>query len=188
MTRSLKWFVLFLILAAAAHFTLTSVYSFYTVSVPSRLRGISSTYSVPLFHQNWKMFAPDVPEYDAQLEYRYPGAGGWSDWGDVSGSNGFGRRSRIEYMEQSLASSISWQIANNLYSRNARVQFDQIVSSFEYNRTIYFAAKLHEQSKAQALADSMQLRVKFRFTPAMKAAHSYQMSYLEFPVYHFPNE
>jgi len=185
MNRSLRWFVLFLIAAFCGHFALTTLYSFQPVPATEFMRYVSTRYSAPLFHQNWKLFAPSVPEYDCQLEYRFPENGKWSFWRDVSAGNGFSYNSRIETLEQSLTSSLAWQIANNLYSRNQRAQFDRIVSSFDYQRALFFTHTLHGRIQPAPIQDSIQVRVRFRFTPAMDQAHSSQVSHLELPVYSY---
>jgi hypothetical protein len=51
------------------HFALTTVYSFRD-NMPYRAYALADKYSVPCFHQNWKLFAPDLPKYTVQLEYR----------------------------------------------------------------------------------------------------------------------
>jgi len=56
---------------AFVHFALTSIYSLGGSALPEKIQTTAYRYSVPFFHQNWKMFAPSVPEYSNQLEYRY---------------------------------------------------------------------------------------------------------------------
>lgn len=185
LTSRLKWFIAVLALFGTVHFALTTVYSFQYLPVPSGVREASQTYTVPFFHQNWKLFAPEVPAYDNQLEYRYAANGTWSAWSDVSGSLGYAPHGKIEYIEQVITGVLAWQIANNLYQRNQRMQFDRIVQSFDYRRALYFTKQLHEQTTGQTSGDSLQLRVKFRFTPPPDKAYTFQSSYLEFPVYPF---
>lgn len=131
------------------------------------------------------MFAPEVPEYDCQLEYRLPDSGIWGPWRDASSSNGYGRHSRVEYMEQSLTGSLAWQVRRNLYQSVSGDSFDRIVQSLDYGRALHFVRGLHAQVNGQMPGDSIQLRLSFRFTPPMDQAHTYQLSYLEFPAYDF---
>lgn len=185
LTPRLKWFIAVLTALGAVHFALTTVYSFQYLPVPAAVREASHTYTVPFFHQNWKLFAPEVPVHDNQLEYRYAANGAWTGWSDASGSLGYAPHGKIEYIEQVITGALAWQIANNLYQRNQRMQFDRIVQSFDYRRALYFTKQLHKQTTGHTPGDSLQLRVKFRFTPAPDKAYTFQSSYLEFPVYPF---
>src|SRR5690349_17586122 len=84
----------------AGHFAMVTLYSFRDDVANARLRNLADRYSIPAFHQNWKLFAPDLPAYNVELEYRWTDAGGWSAWKDVSESFGFDKTSRIETIEQ----------------------------------------------------------------------------------------
>ncbi|MFM7730500.1 MAG: DUF5819 family protein, partial [Flavobacteriales bacterium] len=61
--------VIGLLLLAIGHAGMMMLYSFREHLAP-RIGQVVDGYSVPLFYQNWRLFAPDVPAYDAQLEYR----------------------------------------------------------------------------------------------------------------------
>ncbi len=191
--RMKKWLIIwavFLALASGVHFMLTGLYSFQALRVPIPVRTVANTYAAPLFHQNWKMFAPDIPEYDHQLEYRFSRKDSlqpWSEWHDVSSFNHFGSRSRIEYMEQSLTGGLSWQIANNFYQKNSVPQFDRVLTSFDYQRALFFTASLHERIQGHPIEDSLQLRIRYRFTPTPGQASTSQLSYFDFPPYGLPH-
>ncbi len=66
---TLTLFVVLLIAGLAVHFALTTIYCFRD-NMPYKAYALADKYSVPCFHQNWKLFAPDVPKYTVQLEYR----------------------------------------------------------------------------------------------------------------------
>jgi len=175
-------FSLAVFLALVVHFGLTTVYSFSYLKWPVHLKTAAMAYSVPLFHQNWKMFAPDVPEYHTELEYRAFKDSTWSQWKDVTSSNGFSSHSRVEYMEQNINSGLAYQIANNLYTRDARREFDRAIQSFDYGKAVYFTEELYKRKNGVPIGDSLQLRVMFRFTPKPGMALIDQKSYLEFPA------
>ncbi|MCC6601012.1 MAG: hypothetical protein IT223_10110 [Crocinitomicaceae bacterium] len=181
-SRGILFFTVFLFLLAVFHFGLTTIYNFSYLKWPSFLKTVAMRYSAPLFHQNWKMFAPDIAAYHTELEYRAHADSGWSIWQDVSASNGFGPRSRVEYMEQTINSGLAYQIANNVYTRDARRVFDGAVHSFDFRKAAYFTEELYERKTGKRLGDSLQLRVMFRFTPKPGSALSTQKSYLEFPA------
>jgi hypothetical protein len=165
--------------ALMLHFLFTMVYSLPELIVPPALRQWSYEYSVPMFHQNWKLFAPDVPAYDVQLEMRTflnGNAGEWHD-GNITGEK------NIEYIEQNICTGLGWQVANNLYTVNSRRVFDSIVKSREYQQAMYFLLKLHEARDENFQVDSVQARLHFRFTPPPDQALTWQESYLEFPAF-----
>jgi hypothetical protein len=170
------------------HFGLTLIYNFQQLPVPGKIRNFSNAYCAPLFHQNWKLFAPDLPEYNVNLESRFYKNGQWLDWKDVSEGNGFAADGKMEYVEQSITSGLAYQVANNLYTANSRVQFDHIVESNEYHRAIYFAAELARRVAVEDVGDSIQLRLQFRFTPSPDKARTRQFSQLVFPSYDLRKE
>lgn len=176
-----------IILMMIAHFSITGIYVLRQLPVPEVVRIWTDIYSAPLFHQNWKLFAPDVPEYNTELEFRNYKNGAWSNWSDVSLANGYAVPSPIETIEQSICTSLAWQVSHNFYTKDTRQQFDRIVASFDYGRAIYFAHALYERTHGEATGDSLQLRLAFRFHPKMDAARTLQHSYLEFPVYDMSN-
>jgi hypothetical protein len=179
--RTIKIFVVLAVLALAGHFTFVLIYSFRDF-VPPKVQHLSDRYMVPCFHQNWKLFAPDLPKYNAELEYRFAKSSVWSDWFDVSAHSGFDKRSKIETVEQGFNSSLSWQIQNNYYSVEGRPQFDRLVSSPSYADALFMTLKMH-QLKYGEKPDSVQIRMNFRFTPAPDQARNFQFTYLEFPIY-----
>jgi hypothetical protein len=59
------------------HTLLLAAYTFPEGFVPERFRLIGQWYDRPLFHQQWKLFAPDPPLCSCVLEGRF-GQGEWS--------------------------------------------------------------------------------------------------------------
>lgn len=165
------------------HFVLTTIYATDFLVLPRSIRAMSQAYTVPFFHQNWSMFAPEIPEHDNELEYRYSKSGVWSDWHDASAYHGFKKGGPIEYIEQSLSSSLTRQIANNLTTKNGAFDFSTIQKSYDYNKALYFCIVLHEKSTGIALQDSIQMRSKFIFTPAFGSDDQEVIHYLTYPTY-----
>ncbi|MFZ1694157.1 MAG: DUF5819 family protein [Flavobacteriales bacterium] len=54
----------------AAHTLLLALYTFPHQLVPERLRIIGQLYARPLFHQQWRLFAPDPPLCDCQVQVK----------------------------------------------------------------------------------------------------------------------
>lgn len=50
------------------HMLLLALYTFPPQLVPERLRIIGQLYARPLFHQQWRLFAPDPPFCDCQVQ------------------------------------------------------------------------------------------------------------------------
>jgi Family of unknown function (DUF5819) len=188
-TTKIKIFTLSIFALALVHFGLTSVYNLQQAKVPDSLRQLSNAYSAPLFHQNWKLFAPHIPEYSVDLEFRIPEGADWSAWQDVSFGNGHTSHSKIEYMEQSMCTALAWQVANNLHQEAEGHEFDRITASFDYSRAIYFAHELYLRKTGIDLRDSMQLRLNFRFNPPMGMQEKSGIDEpMEFPVYQIPEK
>lgn len=59
-----------------AHTLLIAFYTFPHQLVPERLRIIGQFYARPLFHQQWRLFAPDPPLCDCKVEVKV-GEEGW---------------------------------------------------------------------------------------------------------------
>ncbi|HRD51496.1 MAG TPA: hypothetical protein PKY96_02500 [Flavobacteriales bacterium] len=59
------------------HMLLLALYTFPHQLVPERLRIIGQLYARPLFHQQWRLFAPDPPLCACQIESSSGGA--WSN-------------------------------------------------------------------------------------------------------------
>lgn len=164
------------------HFTLTTVFSIHEF-VPPTLNQLSSNYTFPVFHQDWKLFAPNLAQYNTELEYRYSQKGNWSEWKDVSVGNNYEATSRIERIEQSFNHQLAWQVTNNLYSENGITQYDRILKSNAYRSALYFVVKMQALNHSEIKCDSLQIRLNFRFTPLPYSVKEPETEQLEFPVY-----
>jgi hypothetical protein len=79
-----RWLV---IIVVTGHMTLLAAYTFPATWVPDRLRYWSQTYARILFHQDWRLFAPDPPACPCTLQVKGAADADWTDLGDVhSGS------------------------------------------------------------------------------------------------------
>jgi hypothetical protein len=160
--------------ALCLHFLLTGYFSFTNYPRHGRLAAASEYYTVPAFYQNWSLFAPDLPAYDVQLEYRAAHRGNWRPWTDA-GQGTF----PAERIEQSYSTALGREVLLNLYRSGDKTQFDRIVESSAYRQATLFAARLDDG----LTGDSLQLRLKFRFTPEPGKAYTFQLSELEFPPF-----
>lgn len=177
-----KIFLIGLISLLLIHFGITLIYCF-RADKTDKISHIARQYMLPLFHQNWKLFAPDLPEYNCDLEYRFSNDHGWSNWLDVTGHFGYDKYSKIETIEQGFVSALNWQVLNNYYSQNGLPQFDRLVKSPAYSSALFMAMKMHKTFLPGERQDSVQIRLHYRFTPPRDDARTSQTSVLEFPVY-----
>jgi len=175
-------FIAGLVTLFVIHFTFTLIYSFGG-SNSGKISHLSQRYMVPMFHQNWKLFAPEMPKYNSDLQYRFANDKGWSNWLDVTEHFGFDKYAKIETVEQGFNSALNWEILNNYYSLNGRPQFDRLVQSPAYSSALFMAMKMHKTFLPGERMDSVQIRIHYRFTPEMHQARTLQVSDLEFPIY-----
>lgn len=64
--------------AVLLHTLLLAAYTFPEQFVPEQARVIGQWYARPLFHQQWKLFAPDPPQCSCELEVRFGQGASWS--------------------------------------------------------------------------------------------------------------
>jgi hypothetical protein len=76
-TMTLRFGKGIVIAVVLSHTLLLAAYTFPEGLVPERFRVIGQWYARPLFHQQWKLFAPDPPLCSCVLEGRF-GQGPWS--------------------------------------------------------------------------------------------------------------
>ncbi|MBK8497443.1 MAG: hypothetical protein IPL52_01175 [Flavobacteriales bacterium] len=62
------------IAAVIGHTVLIACYTFPEAIVPERLRVLGQFYARPLFHQQWRLFAPDPPLCSCELQWSAAGA------------------------------------------------------------------------------------------------------------------
>lgn len=158
----------------------------YTAHRPANgwLASAGYRYMVPLFHQNWSLFAPNIPEYDAQLIYRALPVDSnaiWSTWCDVSVAAGGGDFSKLEVIEQNILVQLNHQLYSNYYSVDGVPQFDAMTRTGAYNKALYLAGRLHE--KHVGPWRSLQIAVVFRFPQGARAIETVPADSLFFPVF-----
>ena len=74
--KRVRWSGRIALCLAAFHIALLAAYTVPDRLVPEMLRQWSAVYARPLFHQQWKLFAPDPPSCSCALEVRATG-GAW---------------------------------------------------------------------------------------------------------------
>lgn len=78
--RRVRWWMAAVV---AGHTLLLAAYTFPSGWVPVRLRFWSQAYARVLFHQDWRLFAPDPPECGCALQLRPAPDDPWVDLSSV---------------------------------------------------------------------------------------------------------
>jgi hypothetical protein len=185
MKQGWKWIKWMVLVIAAWHLTATLV---YTAQWPAQgvLAQSAYRYMVPHFHQNWSLFAPNIPEYDAQLMYRVSNNDSlmlWTPWQDVSAASGYDDFSKMEVIEQNILVQLNYQLYSNYYSINGVPQLDAMVKTAAYNKALYYAGRMHE--KNQGPWQMIQIAVLFRFPSDSLPIERCGSDTLIFPPYNY---
>jgi Family of unknown function (DUF5819) len=157
----------FLLVGAAGiilltHFTLTGIYSFQSLPVPETVRTVSNSYAIPFFHQNWKLFAPEMPNYDCFLWVRTKENLAWSTPFRISEKADCGYSSKVTYMEFAIANSLASELAANMYWENGQRNLSKVEQSLSYGRAVYFAERMCRRH-LEMQTDSIQVQLHFHF-------------------------
>jgi len=86
-----------------SHTVLLAAYTFPEALVAERFRLIGQWYARPLFHQQWKLFAPDPPPCSCVLEGRF-GQGEWSSIG--RGPDSYLQRRTVQNLARHVQSEV----------------------------------------------------------------------------------
>jgi hypothetical protein len=164
------------------HFFLTTVYNLRYWASPS-LKSIGDKYTFPVFHQDMKLFAPDLAMYSVHLQSRVYSDGQWQQWTDVSQKAGYDLHSRMERVEQSLNHTLSWEVTQNLYSKEGVPQFDRLITGAAYRNALYYAWRMQTRYQPNEAYDSIQVGLNYVFTPLSGNEREVSQTQLAFPPY-----
>jgi hypothetical protein len=173
------------LLVLLVHFTCTVLHTMPGFPAPAWLKVQARYYMEPMFHQGWMLFAPDVKNYNAQISYRIPEAGGWSDWKTTDSLEPVADHSRVKYVGRKVA----LKLVNTMNSDQMGVyyvddvpQYDKVVTTGDYQRALYLVYKQNEIITGQ-LVDSIQLKLDVWFVPDFKTGKvPYEDLNFTFPV------
>jgi len=163
--------------ALLMHLLLCSLYIFRD-SVAPRMAGIATSYCSPLFHQNWMLFAPNVSEYDVQLQFctdiQHP-----NNWNEVIGvSNG---ASPIDRAERYFANALTWDYVGLVFPSDDTLNFDSFVQSRSYQNARKWLCHYLQYSNME-LADSLQIRLMFTFYDAKNPHGPARLDSIQLPT------
>jgi hypothetical protein len=83
-------------LLVTLHIIMLAAYAVPDTWLPAVARHVAQRYARPLFHQQWKLFAPDPPRCSCQVEYRLGDQG----WHPLDGRAG-------HYLERRVAQGVA---------------------------------------------------------------------------------
>ncbi len=129
------------------HFAFTLVHTLPDQMPTYPLRGIARAYMVPFFHQGWALFAPDVPQQQFDLNYRYldKQEGSWSEWMPANDLQPLTSHPRATQMVEKMLMLVARDLGNNLtYNNNDQPQYELVTTAKPYFFTIYYAVRRHE--------------------------------------------
>lgn len=178
----LRWLGLALALFIAFHFGATLVYTVDALPLDPRIRHRASGYMKPLFHQGWKLFAPDVPTCSPAFDYRIANGGKWSTYKAVLGHPGLPEHPKLRYMTDKLAAYLMNALRMQCGDRPAPGAVDaRALQSGSFFRCASFATRIHALT-ATGPADSLQLRLILTHTPPFGGGDREGDTVVELPV------
>lgn len=153
-------FALFLLI----HLSLSCLYIFRK-NISSSLANISIQYCSPLFHQNWQLFAPDVMEYEPDLEFLHKDQFGQSHWINVSSFMGFENGEVMKRIEHNVASDLAWDYTQMVYKKDGLLQYESLEKTRSYQRAVFLIDNYLTSHKLSSDSISMRLRIQYTKNP-----------------------
>ena len=169
--------VVFLLL----HLAVTTLYIFRS-SLPQVFSNLSIRYCSPLFHQNWMLFAPDVSDYNVELEFLKHHDAGLKSWVNLSEEFGFEETSVMKRIENSIATGMAWDYTERVFSKDGILHYENFMESRSYHRAGYL---IHRYSNALGIIcpDTIQMRLIFHFTQPPGSAEVFLTDSIILPPY-----
>lgn len=99
------------------HFVITYFYVAPDEFNANGLKQLSGNYIKPVFHQGWSLFAPELPEYNVDVDYRTDSASQWCELSEYYLKNHHKYRvtyhGRISIGISNVARGAVWEISGN---------------------------------------------------------------------------
>lgn len=171
------------LLVLAIHFVLTLIYTVPGVPVPPSLHRMAYQYMVPNFHQGWKLFAPDVPDYHQEFRFRYALGRSHREWT----MDTLYRHPRMHYALAKMSSAFNEALNSpefGVYYIDSLPQWDRFQNSGAYKQFMYFGIKEFKNRRG-VQPDTVQVSVIYHFTPGTahpRAGTDYRMVLPATPV------
>lgn len=166
------------------HFVVTLIYAVDELPVHASVREHANRYSVPFFHQGWKLFAPDVPEIHYEVRYAVSAGDEWHPFRDVNELQGVSNHHRMAYTSQKLQMYLASELRRKLYfGDSAEIEgLDDVAQTAAYHRMVYYISKRHERANGVE-PDSMLVTFWVHFAPEFQSGEVFESRSYEFPVF-----
>ncbi len=166
------------------HFVVTVIYAVDELPVRASVREHAKNYSVPFFHQGWKLFAPDVPEIHYEIRCAVSEGGDWQPFVNVNDLEGVSTHTRMAYASQKLQMYLARELRRKLYFDDSGeiAGLDDVVQTAAYHRMLHYISKRHERANGVA-PDSMLVTFWVHFAPEFQSGEVFESRSYEFPVF-----
>lgn len=184
-SKRLRWFALALAVFVAVHFTATLVYTVPDVPIDPRIQHRAAMYMKPMFHQGWKLFAPDVPTCNPVLQFRLSRRGEWTSYQKVLREDEVLAHPKLTYTVHKLAvylmNALRVQCGD---TPNREALHQRAFESGSFARCVSFTSRVHADSEC----DSLQLRLVLAHIPAFKSDALPDSTVFDLPSIAIPHE
>lgn len=184
----LRLLALALVAFLLVHFGATVVYTVDDLPIDPRIQHRAAMYMKPLFHQGWKLFAPDVPTCNPVMHFRVYEDGGWSPYRSLIHGSGMPRHPKLVYTTHKLAV----YLMNALRLRcddtpDADALRQRALASGSFARCVNYAMRVHQGGYSTS-ADSLQLQLVLVHIPKFNTAEVTDSTVVSLPSIPFVHE
>lgn len=145
------------------HFLLITIYCLTDIKLPGAIRNTTYRYVVPLFHQGYSLFAPDLQKYTIDTEFRGYNDH-WTSWTLADETSPASDHSKMRYMIERYALMLAGDMERNFYYKDSTLQYDAVQSGKAFYAINYYCFNGYKSTN-NLVPDSMQIRVTIKHSP-----------------------
>lgn len=184
----LRWLALTLATLFVLHFAATVVYTVDSLPIDARIKHRVSNYMKPLFHQGWKLFAPDVPSCNPVVQYRTSHNGHWDSYSHLLSHEGLPKHPKLTYITNKLAAYLMNALRIECGDRpNPAAMSERALQSGTFSRCVHYAMNVHTFSGA-APFDSIQIQLVLTHIRPFGGGETPENTAIELPAMPLPHE
>lgn len=181
-SAKLRWLALVLAVLFVLHFAATVIYTVDDIPVDARIKHRVSDYMKPMFHQGWKLFAPDVPTCNPVVQYRILRNGDWDVYTDLLNHEQLPRHPKLNYMTNKLAAYLMNALRIECGDRpDLAAMNERALQSGTFSRCVQYAMNVHALSGA-SVADSIQIQLVLTHIPPFGGGAAPEHTTVELPA------
>jgi hypothetical protein len=167
--KPIPWWLRLIVLGGftvfVLHFTLTGIYALPEAPVPETIRVVARKYSYPVFHQGWKLFAPDVPSCDFELAYKVYADGEWSGELSIDNLGGVPNHHKVEFSRHKISTLLAHGLGMECDDRASEATYrNRIYMTGAYYRAYYYVRRRIQLAQG-GLPDSVALVLRRHSLP-----------------------